>query len=265
MEDRARDVVAQSQGHPEADKLPEAVGFRRRVGSRLSLSQGWQRIAFAAAIVSVAALVLWIVPRSGALRAVIEWTQAQGVVGIVGFGMVYALAAILMVPGAILTLAAGLIFGPFGGFAVVSPASTLGALASFLIGRFVARSWVVDRLQGHAQFAALDVALGAQGFKVVVLLRLSPVLPFGLLNYALGLTRIRWRSYTAASWLGMIPGTLLYTYLGSTLATLDELLAGTNERSPAEVALFVGGLVATVAVSLFIARLARQALKVAHV
>jgi uncharacterized membrane protein YdjX (TVP38/TMEM64 family) len=159
-----------------------------------------------------------------------------------------------------MTLGAGFLFGlPFG-FAVVSAASTLGAALAFLVGRYFLRGWVEQRLDNVPRFAALDRAIGERGWLIVLLTRLSPVFPFNLLNYALGLTGVRFTSYVVASWIGMMPGTLLYVYLGSVGQDLASLLAGDLPSSDATGWLFYGGLVATVVLTVMVTRIATRAL-----
>jgi uncharacterized membrane protein YdjX (TVP38/TMEM64 family) len=189
------------------------------------------------------------------------WIRAQGAWAPILFVLLYVAACVAFVPGSLLTLGAGAVFGPVLGTACVSVGSTFGAALSFLIGRFVARDAVARRLGAFPRFAAVDEAVGREGWKIVGLLRLSPLFPFNLLNYALGLTRVGFRDYLLASWICMLPGTVLYVYLGSVLG--EALLRGTaahRDRTPAEWALYAVGLAATVAVTVAITRLARRAL-----
>jgi len=146
------------------------------------------------------------------------------------------------------------LFGVAWGSVYVSIGATLGATAAFLVGRYFARAWVTAKIEGSEKFAAIDRAVGDEGWKIVGLTRLSPVFPFTLLNYAFGLTRVRLRDYVLASWIGMLPGTVMYVYLGS-LAR-----AGAHQRTPGEWALYALGLAATVAVTVIITRIARRAL-----
>ena len=142
------------------------------------------------------------------------------------------------------------------GVDLLSVASTLGATCAFLLGRSLARDWVATRIEGNASFMALDRAIAAEGWKIVLLTRLSPLFPFSLLNYALSLMRVSLRHYVLASWMGMLPGTVMYVYLGS-LAR-----AGVEDRSrtAAEGTLYAVGLVATIAVAVVVTRLAHRAL-----
>ncbi|MBI3303575.1 MAG: TVP38/TMEM64 family protein, partial [Deltaproteobacteria bacterium] len=167
-------------------------------------------------VLGVAAVVMLIVlgRRAGAyLPQFAMWVNSLGVWGPIVFIAGYTAAAVAFVPGSLLTLAAGAIFGLAQGVFYVFIAAVLGSSAAFLVSRYLARGAIERRLAGNARFAAIDCAVGAQGRKLVFLLRLSPVFPFNLLNYALGLTNVRFIDYLAAS-AGMLPGTLLYVYYG---------------------------------------------------
>jgi uncharacterized membrane protein YdjX (TVP38/TMEM64 family) len=143
-----------------------------------------------------------------------EWVKDQGVWGAAWFGVVYVVCTVLFVPGSILTLGAGAIYGPVWGTILISLASTTGAACAFLLGRYVARDQVQTWIQSKPRFAALDGAIARKGGWIVFLLRLSPVFPFNLLNYALGLTGVRFWPYLLASWIGMLPGTIAYVLVG---------------------------------------------------
>ena len=194
------------------------------------------------------------------LRALLDWIREQGVAGVVVFAVVYVAATVLFVPGSILTLGAGFVWGVVGGSIYVSIASTIGATAAFLVGRYLARDWVSSKVSGNARFAAIDSAVGEEGWKIVGLTRLSPVFPFNLLNYAYGLTKVTLRDYFFASWIGMFPGTVMYVYIGSLAGSLATVGAEERARTTGEWLLYGVGLVATIAVTLFVTRLARKAL-----
>jgi uncharacterized membrane protein YdjX (TVP38/TMEM64 family) len=199
----------------------------------------------------------------GEVPRVLAWLEDLGPWGPVLLAAVYVPATVLAVPGSLITLGAGTAFGVVRGTVAVSVGSTLGAAAAFLIGRTLARGWVERKVAAKPRFQAIDQAVGREGFKIVLLVRLSPVFPFNLLNYALGLTSVSFRSYLLASWIGMLPATVMYVYVGSALGSLARVAEGPVQRSPAEQALFYGGLVATVVVTIFITRLARKALAAA--
>jgi uncharacterized membrane protein YdjX (TVP38/TMEM64 family) len=168
---------------------------------------------------------------------------------------------VLFLPGSILTLGAGFVFGVVRGSVLVSISATLGATAAFLVGRYLARDWVGAKIAGNEKFRAVDEAVAREGWKIVGLTRLSPAFPFNLLNYAFGVTRVSLRDYFFASWIGMLPGTVMYVYIGSLAGDLATLGAGDRQRSAAEWALYVVGLVATIAVTVYVTRLARRALQ----
>ncbi len=193
-------------------------------------------------------------------RAALAWISGLGPLGPIIFIGLYILACVFLLPGAILTLGAGAIFGFTQGAIAASVGATLGATCAFLVGRYLARDWVAGRVAGNATFAAMDEAVAREGWKIVFLTRLSPVFPFNVLNYAFGLTRVRLRDYFFASWLGMIPGMFMYVYFGSLAGDLANLGAGNSGRSPAEWIMYGVGLLATLAVTVFITRLAREAL-----
>jgi uncharacterized membrane protein YdjX (TVP38/TMEM64 family) len=134
---------------------------------------------------------------------------------------------VAFVPASLLTLAAGAIFGIPAGTLYVFVAATVGSCLAFLVSRYLARVAVERRIEGNPKFAAIDRAVGRQGRRIVFLLRLSPVFPFNLLNYALGLTRVRFVDYAVAA-VGMLPGTLLYVYLGKVAGDVAALAGGAS-------------------------------------
>ena len=191
----------------------------------------------------------------------VEWIRDAGAVGVVVYTLAYILATVLLLPGSILTLGAGFAYGPVWGTVLVSPVSVVAATLAFVLGRTVARNWVSRRMEKNPRFAAINKAIGESGFKIVFLLRLSPIFPFNVLNYALGLTRVRLRDYVIASFFGMLPGTFLYVYLGSLVTSASELLSGKRPSAgPWGQVLYWGGLAATLLVTLLITRIARRAL-----
>lgn len=204
----------------------------------------------------------WFLPRMrGLIEATVERARASGGWGPLLLAALYVPAAVLLVPGSWLTLAGAFALGWWRAVAAVSVGSTLGACASFLIGRYLARPWVERKLADHPRFRALDRAVGEQGFRLVALCRLSPLLPYGLLNYAFGLTRISLPRYALASWLGMLPATLAYAYVGAAAGQLAELKGGQDATLPTSRMLLFAGLVATVSLTVVVTRLATRALR----
>ena len=189
----------------------------------------------------------------------LAWVQGHGRWAPILFIAVYVAACVLFVPGSWITLGGGALFGLWWGVVYVFSGALAGATLSFLLGRFVARDWVVRRLESYPRFRALDAAVGRDGWKIVLLTRLSPGFPFTLLNYAYGVTQVSLRDYFFASAVGMLPGTILYVYLGSLAGDLSRLRQS-RARTPAEWALLGVGLVVTAILTIYVARLARKAL-----
>jgi uncharacterized membrane protein YdjX (TVP38/TMEM64 family) len=195
-------------------------------------------------------------PIQETLKRFLEWVHLLGGWGVIWFVLAYILATVFLIPGSILTLGAGAIFGLLWGSIYVSIASTAGASAAFLVGRYLARDLVRKRIEGNQRFLSIDQAMGKEGWKIVGLARLSPVLPFTLLNYAFGLTRVKFSHYVAASWIGMVPGTILYVYLG----TLANIGSENRQRTTSEWVFYGIGLAATLGLTVAITRFARRSL-----
>lgn len=214
--------------------------------------------ARAAAILLLVAAGVLLAPRLGLL---LDQVAALGPWAPFAFVLVYAVSTVLLVPGSLMTLAAGLLFGFLEGGLLAFAGSCLGSVAAFLISRHFARGVVERRLAGKPVFARIDRAVGADGLKIVFLLRLAPLFPFVLLNYALGLTRVRVRDYLLAS-LGMLPGAFLYAYYGRALGSLAALADGADVERGAEQWVFLAaGLAAAVAAGAALARIAGKALR----
>lgn len=217
----------------------------------------WKVAALAVAVVALAAAAA-LLPVGHWAGAVIERVRQAGASGVALFGAIYLIAPLLLMPASVLTLGAGFLYGPLRGTLLVSPLSVGAAAIAFLLGRTLTRRPVERRIAGDARFAAIDRAVGESGFRIVLLLRLSPVIPFVLLNYALGLTRVRFRTYLLASFIGMLPGTFLYVYLGSAATSAAQL--SQHRGGPATRAAFWVGIAATIAVVFVLTRIARRAL-----
>ena len=175
--------------------------------------------------------------------------------------LVYVTAVVFLVPGSLLTLLGGFLFGIFEGVILVSLSSVVGAGFAFLIGRYFARDWVESQTRNLEGWKQFDRAISSRGFYIVLMTRLSPVFPFNLLNYTLGLTMIRFRAYLLASWLGMAPATVLYVYFGSIALTLADLFAGESTGNNWQYALIAIGLIATLSLVIVLTRLASSILK----
>ncbi|PWU20006.1 MAG: hypothetical protein C5B50_04980 [Verrucomicrobia bacterium] len=218
-------------------------------------SSKWRWVIYATAGVALI-LALKYLHVQDLLKAALDGIGKLGPWGPVIFVALYILATVLFVPGSVLTLGAGALFGVALGSVCVSISATLGATAAFLVGRYLARDAIARKIEKNQTFATIDRAVADEGWKIVLLTRLSPVFPFTLLNYAFGLTRVKLSHYVLASWIGMIPGTVMYVYLGS----LVNVGAGHRQRTTGEWVLYGVGLLATIVVTLFVTRLARSAL-----
>lgn len=194
------------------------------------------------------------------LREMLAWIDDQGRAGPAIFIAVYVVATVLFLPGSLLSLGAGLLFGLGWGTVWVSIASVSGAACSFLVGRYLARGWVEKKASGYPKFKAVNEAVAGEGWKIVALTRLSPAFPFVFLNYAYGLTQVKLSHFVLASWIFMLPGTVMYVYFGTLAGNLAALGAGKDERTPQEWALLIVGGVATVAVTVYVTKIAKRAL-----
>lgn len=223
-----------------------------------------RRLLVTAGVVALAAPGAWYLfggAVAATLPGLVGWVERMGPLGPLLFVAGYAVATVALVPGSLLTLAAGAIFGLVRGTVYVLAGATTGAFAAFLVSRYLARPIVERSLASNSRVERIDRAVSGHGFKVVLLLRLSPALPFVLLNYALGLTRVRAADYLLAS-VGMLPGTLLYVYYGKVAGDVAVAVVGegTPRGAPYYIVLALG-LAATIAVTVLITRIARRALE----
>lgn len=214
----------------------------------------WKAIAWGTGIVAL--IAAWnFLPLKEWLEAIEFSIDGMGILGPILYGLVYLAAELLMVPGAILIVGAGYLFGLAGGMVVVWLAATIAAAVSFVIARRLAREKVERFARRHRRFAALDGAVEKGNWKVVALLRFSPIVPFGLSNYMYGLSRIGFTPYIAATALGMLPGTFLYAYLGAAGRGFG------GGWSPWHWLLVGAGIFATAAASVYLTRLAKKRLR----
>ncbi len=172
-----------------------------------------KRARVAVFLLLVAAIAIAVSYRDRFDAAAIEgWVRDAGVLAPLLFMAVYALGAVLFLPGTVLTLAGGALFGPVLGTFYNLTGATLGAALAFLVSRYLASDWVAGRTGGRLK--QLINGVESEGWRFVAFVRLVPLFPFNLLNYALGLTRIRFSHYVLATYLCMLPGAFAYTYLG---------------------------------------------------
>lgn len=205
--------------------------------------------------ITVAAVFL---PLTQWVNAFAEWIRTLGAGGVILFIIAFIVAALISLPASVFAAAAGLIFGFGGGAAVALAGAIAASILGFLLARHVFRERVESYARKHRKFAAMDRALGEQGWKIVGLLRLSPVMPLGISTYLFGVTSIEFLPYAIASGFGVIPGTLMYVYLGA--VGRISISGAKHQRSPLEWALLLAGLFATIAVTILVGRIAKKAL-----
>ena len=210
--------------------------------------------------IALVAAATYLLPLAEWVTGLAQGARETGALGVAIFFAAYVVSTVAVLPGSILTLALGFAYGPVWGLAIASPASVTGATCAFLLGRTLLRDWAAHKVGGSARARAIEAAVDREGFKLVLLLRLSPLVPFNLLNYVLSLTSVRPGTYVLASFVGMLPGTLLYVYLGSLAPAAAELSSAAQGDGAARTTLYVIGLLATVAVVVIGTRAARRAL-----
>lgn len=221
------------------------------------------RVAVAFIVIAGLVAAWWFLPVTAWIEQFRAWVKSQGMLGYVIFAVTYAVATVLLAPGSLLTLAAGVAFGLWGFFPVLAGA-TLGAGSAFLIGRYLARDWVARQIKGNRVFAAIDKAIEQDGWKIVGLMRLSPLIPFILQNYFFGVTRVGFLPYLVTTFFGIMPGTLLFVWLG----TLGAAAGMEQAHGNASLAKFIAsgvGLAATLIVTIIVSRKAQQKLREAGV
>ena len=215
-------------------------------------------------IVILAALILAMkfLPVQSWTKNFNDWVGQMGVAGIFIFIGFYAAATVVLAPGSILTVGAGLAFGLWKGFLAVTAGSTLGAALAFLVARFVAREKIEAIARRNVKFRRIDAAIGKEGAKLIFLLRLSPIVPFNVSNYFYGLTAVKFWPYVLASWIGMMPGAFLYVYIGATgKAAVSAATSSETAQHGWQYWTFMSvGLAATIIVTIWVTRIARDAL-----
>lgn len=184
-----------------------------------------------------------------------NWFITLGFWAMPAFILIYLLATIFCLPNIVLILLAGTLFGQVKGVMLVSLADTLGAIACFIIGRTIARSAIERWMSKRPNFAQLDSAVGRKGWKIVLLTRLSPLVPSNVLNYGFSCTKVNFWQYCFFSWLGMLPVIVFYVYIAS-----FGIFVFSDKLTPSKLALQTLGLLVTIGTALYTTRLARKAL-----
>jgi uncharacterized membrane protein YdjX (TVP38/TMEM64 family) len=213
-------------------------------------------IALAAAVAAIALFGRGVADRLPEFAA---WVKSLGVWGPVAFIAGYGLAALVFAPAFLLTIAAGAIWGLRFGILYVIAGATLGAVLAFFAARYFVRGLVEHYVLRQPRLAAIDRAVEAEGLRLVFLLRLSPVVSYVLLNYVLGISRVRFRDYLAGS-VGMVPTITAYVYAGKMAGDLASIAGGTaTPRGPLWLVLVGLGLVATLVATILVGRASKRA------
>jgi uncharacterized membrane protein YdjX (TVP38/TMEM64 family) len=212
------------------------------------------------AIVPLALGVFLLMAPRGFVLQLLQTVASMGAWAPVVFILAYVAAAVFLVPGGLMTMGAGVMFGLVYGMVFTYLGATLGAAVAFGLGRHCGREWVLSKLGRHPKWEALDAAIAAEGWKIVLLARLSPWLPFVVLNYLFSLSSVSFRHFLVATVIGKFPTTLMYVWLGVLAGDLSNLHGVRPERTVWEWLFYVGGAVATVVLTWMIARRCNQTL-----
>lgn len=220
------------------------------------------RITLLLLLVAAIATACFTLPIEKILKDFLVWVDLNlGRWGPLVLAVAYIPLTILAVPASVLTLGGGYLYGLLLGFVSDSIGATLGATAAFLVGRTIGRSFVISRIKDYPKFRAVAIAIERSGFKIVLLLRLVPLLPFNMLNYLLSVTPVPLWEYVLASWLGMLPITLALVYAGTTLKDLSDITHGWHEFSPSHWVFLVSSIVVSVILMIWVTKVAKTALE----
>jgi uncharacterized membrane protein YdjX (TVP38/TMEM64 family) len=190
-----------------------------------------------------------------------EWIAQSGWVGVLWFVVLYTLTCVFFLPGSILSIGAGAVYGFWFSTALVTISSTVGAAVNFLTSRYLARNWMQRKLGHSTKFRALEKAVCSEGWRMILVSRMSPIVPHSLVSYAAGLIRISFWKFTFASFVGFLPQSAAYTYVGAIVGKALRTSAGVTPHDPVTWAFYGLGLVATLIVTAITTRVARQSWK----
>jgi len=218
------------------------------------------KIISAIALGTAIAYTLWQYPIGRYLPILIDWILNQGLIGYIVYISVFAIGTAMFFPGSIFVMGAGYIWGIAVGSIVASISLTLSAAIAFIFGRYIARDWIANKVSQSQKLGKLDVGVANSGFKIIFLIRLSPIFPFTLFNYAYGSTGVKFRNYILGTWLGMIPGTVMYVYFGSFITEIAQVASGQSPFSDGINYYKTIGFIISVAVTIIIAKFAHRTL-----
>ncbi|KAK1562021.1 hypothetical protein Q3G72_004989 [Acer saccharum] len=239
----------------------ECRPWRRRFSMAFTWGSAF-RITLLILLVAAVVIACFTLPVEQMLKDFLLWVDHDlGPWGPLVLAVAYIPLTVLAVPASVLTLGGGYLFGLPVGFVADSIGATIGAGAAFILGRTIGKSFVISKLKDYPQFRSVAIAIQKSGFKIVLLLRLVPLLPFNMLNYLLSVTPVSLGEYMLASWLGMMPITFGLVYLGTTLKDLSDVTHGWGEFSKTRWALLVLGLVVSVILIVCVTKVAKAALE----
>jgi uncharacterized membrane protein YdjX (TVP38/TMEM64 family) len=221
---------------------------------------GWLRLGILALLVTLIVVVFAFLPLEQYRAQLVGHRDDLGMWGPAAITAIFVLACLLMIPVTPISLAAGMIFKFWTGLITVAIGSIVGPALTYFVGKYLGRGWVASAMARNRTLRAIDRAVADQGFKIIFLARLSPFVPYGAMNYMFSLSRVRFFVYITATFLGVLPSTVAYAYLGSLANNLDELIAAQSEGGVIQALLFWGGLAATLIVSVIITLVAKNAL-----
>lgn len=231
----------------------------------MAVSFSWSsafRVSLFLILLATVAFACFSLPVEKILKDFLLWVkQDLGAWGPLVLAVAYIPLTVLAVPASVLTLGGGYLFGLPVGFVADSIGATIGATAAFFIGRTIGRSYVISKLKNYPKFQAVAIAIQRSGFKIVLLLRLTPLLPFNMLNYLLSVTPVHLGEYMLATWVGMMPITFALVYVGTTLKDLSDVTHGWNEVSTTRWIFIASGFVVSVILIVYITRVAKASLE----
>jgi uncharacterized membrane protein YdjX (TVP38/TMEM64 family) len=213
-------------------------------------------------VLFIALVVLaWTLPIGAWVVTLVEWAQSRPVAGPIAYIFFVTLATVIFLPGSAAMMIGGFVFGFGPGLLLAAIAIPLGAQAAFEFARWAVRPWARQKIADNNRIAAIEAALQEQAFTVIVLTRLSLVVPFNALNYAYGATAVKATKYFGATAIGMLPAVGLYVYLGTLARDLSQILSG--DAAPSELRYWIlgGGITAIVIATAVIHRAASRALQ----
>ncbi|XP_010551774.1 PREDICTED: uncharacterized protein LOC104822310 [Tarenaya hassleriana] len=220
------------------------------------------RVSLLPILLAAIVLAFYFLPVEKILKEFLAWVEGNlGPWGPIALAVAYIPLTVLAVPASILTVGGGYLFGLPIGFVADSVGATLGSGAAFLLGCTIGKPFVVSKLKDYPQFQSVSLAIENSGFKICLLLRLAPLVPFNMLNYLLSVTPIPLGEYLLSSWLGMMPITLALVYVGTTLKDLSDVTHGWSEFSMSRWVFLVSSLVVSVVLMICVTKVAKDALR----